>query len=66
MQQNIGEKRICKRNIQNLIEQLYQTHVNSLLGILCIARLVTQPNPEKFDGDKTKLGAFFTQFNLKL
>ena len=65
-QQNIGEKRVYKQNIQNLTEQLHQAHVNGTLGIPCVAKSVTHRNPEKFNGDKTKLEAFLTQLNLKL
>ena len=31
-----------------------------------MAKLATHPNPEKFNGDKTKLEAFLAQLNLKL
>ena len=31
-----------------------------------MAKLATHLNPEKFNGDKTKLKAFLTQLNLKL
>ena len=31
-----------------------------------MAKLATHPNPKKFNNDKTKLKAFFAQFNLKL
>ena len=42
------------------------THVNSLLKIPRIAKSVTQPDLKKFNSDKTKLKALFTQLNLKL
>ena len=66
MQQNIGEKRIYEQNIQNLTEQLRQAHVNGTLGIPCMAKSATYPDPEKFNSDKTKLEAFLAQLNLKL
>ena len=31
-----------------------------------MAKSATQPDPEKFNGDKTKLEAFFAQLYLKL
>ena len=31
-----------------------------------MAKSATHLHPEKFNGDKTKLKAFFAQFNLKL
>ena len=65
-QQSIGKKRVYKLNIQNLTEQLRQVHVNDTLGIFCVAKSATHSNAEKFNGDKTKLEAFFAQFNLKL
>ena len=65
-QQSIGEKRVYKQNIQNLTEQLRQAYVNGILGISCVAKWATHPNPEKFNGDKTKLEAFLAQLNLKL
>ena len=64
MQQNIREKRIYKQNIQNLTEQLCQTHVNDTLGIPCMAKSATYPNSEKFNDNKTKLEAFFARLNL--
>ena len=65
-QQSIGEKRVYEQNIQNLTEQLRQAHVNGTLGILRVAKSATHPDPEKFNGDKTKLEAFLAQLNLKL
>ena len=65
-QQSIREKRVYKQNIQNLTEQLRQTHVNGTLGIPCVAKSATHPKPEKFNGDKTKLEVFLAQLNLKL
>ena len=65
-QQSIGEKRVYKQNIQNLTKQLCQAHVNSTLGILRVAKSATHSDPEKFNGDKTKLEAFLAQLNLKL
>ena len=66
MQQSIGENRVYEQNIQNLIEQLRQAHVNGTLGIPRVAKSATHPDPKKFNGDKTKLEAFLTQLNLKL
>lgn len=66
MQQSTGEKRIYERNIQNLIEQLRQAHVNGTLRIPCIAKSATHPDPKKFNSNKTKLKAFLAQLNLKL
>ena len=67
IQQSIREKRIYEQNIQNLTEQLLQAHVsNGTLGSSCVAKSVIHPNPEKFNGDKTKLEAFLAQLNLKL
>ena len=66
MQQSIGEKRVYKQNIQNLIEQLCQPHVNSTLGIPHVAKSTNHSDPKKFNGDKTKLKAFLTEINLKL
>lgn len=66
VQQGIGEKHIYKRNIQNLIEQLCQIHVNDTLEVPRVAKSATHPDSEKFNGDKTKLETFFTQLNLKL
>ena len=66
VQQSIGENCIYKRNIQNLTEQLRQVHVNGTLKIPCVAKSAIHPNPEKFNGDKTKLEAFLAQLNLKL
>ena len=57
-QQSIGEKRVYEQNIQNLTEQLRQANVNGTLGIPRVAKSATYPNPEKFNGDKTKLEAF--------
>ena len=65
-QQSIGEKRIYKPNIQNLTKQLHQAHVNGTLGIPCVAKSATDPDPEKFNNDKIKLKAFLAQLNLKL
>ena len=66
VQQSIREKHVYGQNIQNLTEQLCQTHVNSTLGIPCVAKSATHFDPKKFNGDKTKLRAFFAQLNLKL
>ena len=66
VQQSIGKKRVYEQNIQNLIEQLRQVHVNGTLRIPCVAKSATHSNPEKVNGDKTKLEAFFAQLNLKL
>ena len=66
VQQNIREKRIYKQNIQNLIEQLCQTHINGTLGIPRVAKSATHLDLEKFNSDKTKLEAFLAQLNLKL
>ncbi|WP_375449176.1 hypothetical protein [uncultured Nostoc sp.] len=49
-----------------MTEQLRQAYVNGTLGIPCVAKSATHPNPEKFNGDKKKLEAFLTQLNLKL
>ena len=66
VQQSIGEKCIYEENIQNLTEHFHQAHVNGILGISCVVKSATHPNPKKFNGDKTKPEAFFAQFNLKL
>lgn len=65
MQQSIEKKRIYKRNIQNLIVQLCQASVNSILGISHVAKSATHPNPEKFNGYNSKLDKFFAWLNLK-
>ena len=65
-QRSIGEKRVYEQNIQNLTEQLHQVHVNGTFRIPRVAKSATHPDPKKFNGDKTKLEAFFTQLNLKL
>ena len=49
-----------------MTEQLRQAHVNSILRIPCVAKSATHLNPEKFNGDKTKLETFLAQLNLKL
>ena len=66
MQQNIREKRIYKQNIENLTEQLRQADVNGTLGISCMSKSAIYPSLEKFNGNITKLEAFFAQLNLKL
>ena len=66
VQQSIGEKCVYEQNIQNLTEQLRQAHVNGTLRIPRVAKSATHPNPEKFNGDKTKLEALLAQLNLKL
>ena len=49
-----------------MTEQLRQAYINDTLGISRVAKSATHPNPEKCNGDKTKLEAFFAQLNLKL
>lgn len=55
-----------EQNIQNLTKQFCQVLVNDFFRISHVVKLATQPNTEKFNSDKTKLKAFFTQLNLKL
>ena len=66
VQQSIGEKRVYKQNIQNFTKQLRQANVNGILRIPRIAKSAINCNPEKFNGDKTKLEVFLAQLNLKL
>lgn len=67
VQQSIGEKRIHERNIFNLIKKLRQVHIgNCTLVTPRVAKSATHLNPEKFNGDKTKLEVFLIQLNLKL
>ena len=49
-----------------MTEQLRQAHVNGTLRIPRVAKSATHLDPEKFNGDKMKLEAFFAQLNLKL
>ena len=49
-----------------MTKQLRQAHVNGTLKILLVAKSATHFDPEKFNGDKTKLEAFLAQLNLKL
>ena len=49
-----------------MTEQLRQAHVNGTLEIPRVAKSATHPDPEKFNGDKTKLKTFLAQLNLKL
>ncbi len=50
-----------------MTEQLRQAHIgNGTLGTPRTAKSATHPDPQKFNGNKTKLEAFFAQLNLKL
>ena len=66
LQQKEGALQMSENRVRNLTDRLLSFSQNSSLSVPRTTKSPNHPDPEKFNGDKTKWEAFRAQTNLKL
>ena len=64
--QSLGAQQVYRQQVQDLTEQLRLAQFTESSSTPRTFRSPKHPDPEKFNGDKTKLEAFLTNLHLKL